>query len=1153
MPDAKYTADDVDSLAADFEKKAERVQANKGSQVKLRAAERDLLVAAEKARDLLNIAVKGDKDLLRDVFGGPGISRFHRLRNTMEACGELSDMHKNDQRWAGLHAAMDTIEEVLKQYGFFKLWDLSKPPDQVSYPGIKAKGQLFSPGETLKLVVDAGEGGEPTSFTIDTALPEGLELNPATGEITGTIPADVEVPERSYTITAGNKKGDCVFKIKFGVQEPKPDGIKYDGLEDSCAGDFVEVKPTIEGGKPKTWTVSPELPPGLSLDQATGVISGACEKVAEKKEYTVTASNKSGSASVAFNFGVAESPPESICYPGLKDEYPHAAVMHLLPDVHFRGMSSAEGKPRITINWEKAKAVVTSMRKTMPTEVKMLLNNLEYSITPALPEGLQLIERTGVITGKPMKPMGPQEYEVTTKNVSGSASTTIKFAIRLQPPDELSFPSADGTFYVGSPMSLSPEVEGLVEEWTVSTPLPAGLELDHVSGIISGVPQEEASGKTWTVSAKNAEGAATVDLTFTVMRAAPKNLSYPDAQDTYALDKPMSDLCPVFEGTINEFAVSPALPPGLSLDKGTGVISGTPTKATDPQEYVITGSNESGKTEKAVKFGVKLMPPEDLRYPSIDDIYNVDEDVRLVPEVDGQANNWTLESAFPAGLALDPTTGVISGAPTETAEEASYTITASNEAGGTSAVVTFMVTAPEPSGLRYPAADGYEVGVPMTIEPEIDSGICAKYTVSPPLPEGLQIDEKTGVISGSPAQKTDKREYEVTATNIAGSTSTKLVFECISSLTPEQMAEEEMMKFAMLLEGITDLADMPPEPSKMESKWCWMLWMVHRAHLNDPTLDVLNFANMAMPLPQVEPRVAPKLMKALAHNTHLTQLELANTGLQKMQGPELAESLMKNTKLRVVNIETNCLDADSMLPIVHALKASAESSVLETLKISSQISAQVLGRPFEEAMADMLSVNQRITKLGYACQDPNYRNKIDRCILKNADAARQRRKKTPIGGDAGPPAIEKAMTKVTFVLAPQKARWESFPDDNAPLKVACLHVANEKGIADPRQFKSKLQAFARSKGVNLKFSEVAPLIKDFNTKFFAAFQGVQVQITDDKNVVTNGTLRDCTEKNDRWTLDVWKDTTAMIKFTSASSPKVEIYDSVVEWLKPLDL
>ena len=43
-----------------------------------------MLQEAEKARDLFEEAVRGDKDHLLSVFGGGGLQRFHRFRNAME-------------------------------------------------------------------------------------------------------------------------------------------------------------------------------------------------------------------------------------------------------------------------------------------------------------------------------------------------------------------------------------------------------------------------------------------------------------------------------------------------------------------------------------------------------------------------------------------------------------------------------------------------------------------------------------------------------------------------------------------------------------------------------------------------------------------------------------------------------------------------------------------------------------------------------------------------------------------------------------------------------------------------------------------------------------------------------------------------------------
>jgi len=46
-------------------------------------------------------------------------------------------------------------------------------------------------------------------------------------------------------------------------------------------------------------------------------------------------------------------------------------------------------------------------------------------------------------------------------------------------------------------------------------------------------------------------------------------------------------LTPAVSGTIGHYTVSPPLPPGLSLDEQSGVISGTPTQAREPVTYLV--------------------------------------------------------------------------------------------------------------------------------------------------------------------------------------------------------------------------------------------------------------------------------------------------------------------------------------------------------------------------------------------------------------------------------------------------------------------------------------------------------------------------------------------------------------------------------------
>merc|ERR1740117_1937666 len=118
--------------------------------------------------------------------------------------------------------------------------------------------------------------------------------------------------------------------------------------------------------------------------------------------------------------------------------------------------------------------------------------------------------------------------------------------------------------------------------------------------------------------------------------------------------------------------------------------------------------------------------------------------------------------------------------------------------------------------------------------------------------------------------------------------------------------------FAEQLENILDVADMPKEPLKTRAFGDWMVWMVHRAWLNDPTLIDFSFNSMHMPAPHLEGRIAPKLMKAMQTNSYIEVLSLSNANVQKSTALELAQALRQNCTVRTLNLEANCLDSNSI-------------------------------------------------------------------------------------------------------------------------------------------------------------------------------------------------------------------------------------------------
>jgi hypothetical protein len=82
----------------------------------------------------------------------------------------------------------------------------------------------------------------------------------------------------------------------------------------------------------------------------------------------------------------------------------------------------------------------------------------------------------------------------------------------------------------------------------------------------------------------------------------------------------------------------------------------------------------------------------------------------LTPTVTGTVDTYSVSPALPSGLSINASSGVISGTPTAIAASASYTVTASNSGGSTTATVTVAVAKGTPSITAVPTASAITNG-----------------------------------------------------------------------------------------------------------------------------------------------------------------------------------------------------------------------------------------------------------------------------------------------------------------------------------------------------------------------------------------------------------------------------------------------------------
>ena len=86
---------------------------------------------------------------------------------------------------------------------------------------------------------------------------------------------------------------------------------------------------------------------------------------------------------------------------------------------------------------------------------------------------------------------------------------------------------------------------------------------------------------------------------------APSALSYSSNPATYTNGTTITNNTPTSSGgAVVSYAVSPALPAGLTLNTSTGIISGMPTVVTAVASYTVTATNTGGSTTVSVSITI---------------------------------------------------------------------------------------------------------------------------------------------------------------------------------------------------------------------------------------------------------------------------------------------------------------------------------------------------------------------------------------------------------------------------------------------------------------------------------------------------------------------------------------------------------------------
>ena len=160
---------------------------------------------------------------------------------------------------------------------------------------------LAATSNTPTLSVSSGV----VSYGSSSSLPSGLSLNSSTGVISGTPTATSVATD--YTINASNACGSTSAIVNIAVVARLTSLTYTSSTITACAGNAITtntVSAVTAGSGTLTYSVSPALPTGLSIDATTGAISGTSSSIQASTPYTITVSNGCSSTTATVNIAI---------------------------------------------------------------------------------------------------------------------------------------------------------------------------------------------------------------------------------------------------------------------------------------------------------------------------------------------------------------------------------------------------------------------------------------------------------------------------------------------------------------------------------------------------------------------------------------------------------------------------------------------------------------------------------------------------------------------------------------------------------------------------------------------------------------------------------------------------------------------------------
>ena len=303
-------------------------------------------------------------------------------------------------------------------------------------------------GDPMIALTPLVSNGTVEEWSIYPELDNGLDF--ANGIISGT-PTSIQT-KKTYKIWANNTGGKTYHDVNITILDITPEisyGLVSIVLTNDTVSSDLPLNPANFGGPVVTWSITPDLSPGLLFDYSTGVISGTPTEVTAPRVYTVSAINTGGTDTTEIEITVLDQVPMIAYVPSDEILLYNSSVLNMVPE-------STGGA--ITL----------------------------WSITPEPSAGLFFDESTGVFSGTPTETKILTQYEITATNDVDSMTVYVNITV-----EDLNYTLSLGPIYLlinEEMLSLEPTSTLSDAVYEVSPDLPDGLFLGESNGTIWGTP-----------------------------------------------------------------------------------------------------------------------------------------------------------------------------------------------------------------------------------------------------------------------------------------------------------------------------------------------------------------------------------------------------------------------------------------------------------------------------------------------------------------------------------------------------------------------------------------------------------------------------------------------------------------------------------------